>query len=115
LRFLLTQQQLSCYTVATGKRREHDMTREELIEQRKGMTNEEVIKDVIEKMADRYAEMYSDARDEYRWGKMSGLDADALSDMRAHMHEMVTKEVTLRELIGTLDERCSAYVNGIEY
>lgn len=79
------------------------------------MTNEEVIKAVIGKMADRYAEMYSDARDEYRWGKMSGWDAEALGDLRTDMHDMVVKEVLLRGLLGSLDERCNAYVNGIDY
>lgn len=91
------------------------MTREELIEQRKGMTNEEVIKAVMGKMADRYAKMYSEARDEYRWGKLSGYDAEALNDMSTDMHDMVVKEVLLRELLESLDERCSAYVNGIDY
>lgn len=113
--FLLTQQQLSCYTVAAGKRREHDMTREELIEQRKGMTNEEVIKAVIGKMAKNYDEMYSDARAEYRTLTRAGEHEIAVRDARGIMREFAMKRNLLEGLLRTLDERCSAYVNGIEY
>lgn len=91
------------------------MTREELIEERHGMTNEEVIKAVILKMAERYHDMYDELRVEYRMGKRDGWDEDALFDMRTDMHDLVTKEILLRNLMETLDERCSAYVNGIEY
>ena len=91
------------------------MTREELIEERKDMTNEEVIKAVILKMAESYRDMYGDLRAEYRAGKRDGWDEEALFDMRTDMHDLVTKEILLRNLTETLDERCSAYVNGIEY
>lgn len=91
------------------------MTRGELIKERKDMTNEEVIKAVILKMADRYRDMYDDLRVEYRAGKRDGWDEEALFDMRTDMHDLVTKEILLRNLMETLDERCSAYVNGIEY
>jgi len=91
------------------------MTREELMEERKDMTNDEVIKAVILKMAERYRDMYDDLRAEYRAGKRDGWDEEALFDMRTDMHDLVTKEILLRNLTETLDERCSAYVNGIEY
>lgn len=91
------------------------MTREELIEERKDMTNEEVIKAVILKMAESYRDLYKELRAEYREGKREGWDEEALFDMRTDMHDIATKEILLRELRETLDERCSAYVNGIEY
>ena len=91
------------------------MTREELIEQRNDMTNEEVIKAVILKMADSYRGMYEEMRTEYRAGKRDGWDEEALFDMRTDIHDLVTKELLLRQLLDTLDERCSAYVNGIEF
>lgn len=91
------------------------MTREELIEERKDMTNEEVIKAVILKMAERYRDLYDDLRAEYRAGKRDGWDEEALFDMRTDMHDLVTKEILLRELRETLDERCSCYVNGIDF
>lgn len=91
------------------------MTREELIEERKDMTNEEVIKAVVLKMADRYHDMYAELRAEYRAGKRDGWDEEALFDMRTDMHDLVTKEVLLRELLETLDDRCSCYVNGIDF
>lgn len=91
------------------------MTREELVERRKDMTNEEVIKAVILKMAERYREMYEELRVEYRMGKRDGWAEEALFDMRTDMHDLVTKEILLRELRETLDERCSCYKNGIDY
>lgn len=91
------------------------MTREELIKERKDMTNEEVIKAVILKMADRYRDMYDDLMAEYRAGKRDGWDEEALFDMRMDMHDLVTKEVVLCELRETLDERCSCYKNGIDF
>ena len=96
-------------------RKDIDMTLNELIEERKDMTNEEVIKAVMLKMADNYRAMYSELRAEYRTGKREGWDDEALFDMRTDMHDLVTKEILLRELRETLDERCSCYVNGIEY
>lgn len=91
------------------------MTREQLIEERKDMTNDEVMKAVMLKMADRYHDMYAELRAEYRAGKRDGWDEEALFDMRTDMHELVTKEVLLRDLLETLDERCSCYVNGIDF
>jgi len=66
-------------------------------------------------MADRYLDMHDEMRTEYRAGKRDGWDEEALFDMRTDIHDLITKEVLLRELLDTLDERCSAYVNGIEY
>lgn len=91
------------------------MTREELIDQRKDMPNEEVIKAVILKMAKRYRYMYAELRAEYREGKREVWDEEALFDMRADMHDLKTKEFMLLGLHETLDERCSCYVNGIDY
>jgi len=91
------------------------MTRNELIEERKDMTNEEVIKAVMLKMADNYHDMYSELRAEYRKGKREGWDEEALFDMRTDMHDLVTKELLLRNLRETLDERCSCYKNGIGF
>ena len=91
------------------------MTREELIEQRKDMTDDEVVKAVIGKMADRYLDMHGELRTEYRACKRDDWDEEALFDMRTDIHDLITKVVLLRELLDTLDERCSAYVNGIEY
>lgn len=91
------------------------MTREQLIEERKDMTNDDVIKAVMLKMADRYHDMYAELRAEYRAGKRDGWDEEALFDMRTDMHDLVTKEILLRELRETLDERCSCYVNGIDF
>lgn len=91
------------------------MTREEIIESRKDMTNEEVIKSVILKMAESYRDIYLELRAEYREGKREGWDEEALFDMRTDMHDLVTKEIILRELWETLDERCSCYVNGIDF
>jgi hypothetical protein len=91
------------------------MTREELIEERKDMTNDEVVKAVILKMAERYHDMYDELRVEYRMGKRDGWDEEALFDMRTDMHDLVTKELLLRNLRETLDERCSCYKNGVDY
>ena len=91
------------------------MTREEIIEQRKGMTNEEVIKAVIGKMAEEYDEMYLDARAEYRVLRHNGVNEAATNDVRILMREFAIKRNLLEGLLSTLDERCSAYVNGIEY
>ena len=91
------------------------MTREELIEKRKDMTNDEVIKAMMLKMADMYHDMYEELRAEYRVGYRDGWNEEALFDMRADMHDLVTKEVLLRELLDTLDERCSCYKNGIDF
>lgn len=91
------------------------MTREQLIEERKDMTNDEVIKAVILKMADNYRDMYAELRAEYRKGKREGWYEESLFDMRTDMHDLVTKEILLRELRETLDERCSCYKNGIDY
>ncbi len=91
------------------------MTKEELIEQRKGMTNEEVIKAVIGKMAENYRVIYEDSRAEYRTLKLEGSDEDAISDARILMREFAMKRNLLEGFLSTLDERCSAYVNGIEY
>lgn len=91
------------------------MTREELIEQRKDMTNEEVIKAVIGKMAESYRVVYEDSRAEYRMLKREGADEDAISDARILMRDFAMKRNLLEGLLSTLDARCSAYVNGIEY
>jgi translation initiation factor 2 alpha subunit (eIF-2alpha) len=91
------------------------MTREELIEERKDMTNDEVIKAVMLKMAENYHDMYAELRTEYREGKREGWDEEALHDMATDMHDLVTKEILLRELRETLDERCSCYKNGIDF
>lgn len=91
------------------------MTREQLIEQRKGMTNEEVIKAVIGKMAEGYRVLYEDSRAEYRMLRREGADEDAISDARVLTRDFALKRDLLRGLLDTLDERCSAYVNGIEY
>jgi hypothetical protein len=91
------------------------MTREGLIEERKDMTNDEVIKAVMLKMAENYHDMYAELRTEYREGKREGWDEEALFDMRTDMHDLVTKEILLLELRETLDERCSCYKNGIDY
>lgn len=91
------------------------MTREELIEERKDMTNEEVIKAVILKMAESYRDMYAELRAEYREGKREGWDEEALHDMATDMHDLVAKEMMLRNLRETLDERCSCYKNGLCY
>lgn len=91
------------------------MTREQLIEERKDMTNEEVIKAVILKMAENYHDLYVGLRAEYRAGKRDGWDEEALFDVSTDMRELVTKEILLRELWETLDERCSCYKNGIDY
>ena len=88
---------------------------EELIDQRKDMTNEEVIKAVILNMAESYRDLYAELRAEYREGKREGWDEEALFDMRTDMHDLVTKEILLRNLRETLDERCSCYKNGIDY
>ena len=79
------------------------------------MTNEEVIKAVIGKMAEEYDEMYSDARAEYGILKRDGVNEAATDDARALMREFAMKRNLLEGLLDTLDERCSAYVNGIEY
>lgn len=89
------------------------MTREELIDQRKDMTDIEVAKAVILKMAEGYRDMYEELRTEYRTGKREGWDEEALFDMRTDMRNLVTKELMLRNLRETLDERCSCYKNGI--
>ena len=91
------------------------MTREELIEERKDMTNEEVIKAVIGKMAEKYQTLYSIERQEYRELRSEGNDAEAIRDARLLMRDFALKRDVLKGLLGTLDERCSAYVNGIEY
>jgi len=91
------------------------MTREQLIEQRKDMTNEEVIKAVIRRMAEEYDEMYLDARAEYRTLRHESVNEEATSDARVLMREFAMKRNLLEGLLNTLDERCSAYVNGIEY
>lgn len=91
------------------------MTREELIEERKDMTNEDVIKAVILCMAENYQHLYTELRAQYREGKREGWDKEALFDMKTEMHDAVTKEILLRNLRETLDERCSSYVNGITY
>lgn len=91
------------------------MTREELIEQRKNMTNEEVIKAVIGKMAESYRVVYEDTRAEYRMLKREDADDDAISDARVLMREFAMKRNLFEGLLDTLDERCSAYVNGIDY
>lgn len=91
------------------------MTMEELIEQRKGMTNEEVIKAVIGKMAESYRVIYEDSRAEYRMLKREGADEEAIRDARVLMRDFAMKRNLLEGLLDTLDERCSAYVNGIEY
>ena len=91
------------------------MTREELIELRKGMTNEEVIKAVIGRMAENYQTLYSIERHEYRDLRSEGNDAEAIRDARLLMRDFALKRDVLKGLLDTLDERCSAYVNGIEY
>lgn len=91
------------------------MTREELIEERKDMTNEEVIKAVIGRMAEEYDEMYLDARAVYRALRREGVNEEATNDVRILMREFAIKRNLLEGLLSTLDERCSAYVNGIEY
>ena len=91
------------------------MTREQLIEQRKGMTNEDVIKAVIGKMAESYQAMYSMARSEYRDLRSEANDPEAIRDTRVLMRDFALKRDVLEGLLDTLDERCSAYVNGIEY
>ena len=91
------------------------MTREELIEQRKDMTNEEVIKAVIGKMAEEYQTMYLAARLEYRELRKEGNDIEAIRDARVLTRDFAMKRELLEGLLDTLDERCSAYVNGIEY
>ena len=79
------------------------------------MSNDEVIKAVILKMAENYRHMYEELRVEYRAGKRDGWNDEALHDMVIDMHDLVTKEILLRELRETLDERCSCYVNGIDF
>jgi len=91
------------------------VTREELIELRKGMTNEEVIKAVIGRMAENYQTLYSDARQEYRELRREGNDIEAIRDTRVLARDFALKRDVLKGLLDTLDERCSAYVNGIEY
>ena len=91
------------------------MTREELIDQRKDMTDIEVAKAVILKMAESYRDMYAELRAEHREGKREGWYEESLFDMRTDMHDLVTKELLLRGLRETLDERCSCYKNGIEF
>jgi hypothetical protein len=91
------------------------MTREELIDQRKDMTDIEVAKAVILKMAENCRSMHKLLRAEHRDGKREGWDEEALFDMRPDMHDLVTKEVLLRELRETLDERCSCYKNGVDF
>ena len=91
------------------------MTREELIELRKGMTNEEVIKAVIGRMAENYQTLYSDARQEYRELRREGNDIEAIRDTRVLARDFALKRDVLKGLLDTLDERCSSYVNGIEY
>jgi len=91
------------------------MTRNDLIEERKDMTDIEVAKTVILGMAENYRDMYSELRTEYRKGKREGWNEEALFDMRTDMHDLVTKELLLRNLRETLDERCSCYKNGINY
>lgn len=91
------------------------MTREQLMEERRDMTNEEVIKAVILKMAENYHDMYLELRAEYREGKREGWNEEALHDIATGMHNFVTKEILLRNLRETLDERCSCYVNGIDF
>ena len=91
------------------------MTREELIEERKDMTNDEVIKAVILKMEENYRDLYENSRAEYRMLKRDGADEDAISDARALMRDFATKRNLLEGLLGTLDERCSCYKNGIDF
>jgi len=91
------------------------MTREELMEERKDMTNDEVIKAVIGKMAEEYQTMYLAARLEYRELRKEGNDTEAIRDARVLTRDFAMKRELLEWLLDTLDERCSAYVNGIEY
>ena len=79
------------------------------------MPDIEVARAVILKMAESYREMYVELRAEYREGKLDGWDEEALFDMRTDMHDLVAKEIILRNLMETLDERCSCYKNGIDY
>ena len=79
------------------------------------ITNYTTIQEQALKMAESYRTVYEDSRAEYRMLRREGADEDAISDARVLMREFAIKRNLLEGLLDTLDERCSAYVNGIEY
>lgn len=90
------------------------MTREELIEQRKGMTNEEVIKAVIKRMTDGYVRLFREVRKDCKRMEQKGRDSEEAHEARVLLHEIAAERNVLNDLLETLDERCSDYVNGID-
>lgn len=79
------------------------------------MTNEEVIKAVMSEMYNRCKKSCEELTTEYRRGISKGLPFHELFDIKDERHDAFTRLHTIGEIIETLDDRCSAYVNGIEY
>lgn len=90
------------------------MTREELIEQRKGMTNEEVIKAVIGRMVHGYVRLFREVRKDCQMAEKKDRGSEEAHEARVLLHEIAVKRNVLNDLLETLDERCSDYVNGID-
>lgn len=91
------------------------MSRNEIIESRKGMSNEEVIKAVLGEMSDKCKAEYRQCSLEYRNGRRNGIPYDEIVDLVGGKHDALVRYHLLEEIIETLDDRCSAYVNGIDY